>query len=207
MRFRSALYTGLCLLLLTACTPLTNYSLPVQVPPQNPSTETVITFHYVEGTMVVNSPSYRLVLYGDGTVTYEGQGTGVVNGKRTTIVDRVHVDSLLYEFGKLDFLNLDYHDELPPPKSGEEPLNYLFPLDDWPFHPLAMTVGLKIGDRHKVVLAHLPAAPEGMKALINQIHIETEAIQWVERIPYPTLTPGPTSPMPTPGSLLPSPTP
>lgn len=200
-QIRAVVIVGLCGLLLAACIPL-----PIQVsPPSAPFTETMVTFELRDGGPLVNSPSWRLILYGDGTVVYEGRGIGIVEGRQTTNVDPVHVDALLYEFGKLDFLDLEGLPEGAPPESDADPLDYLFPLDEFPpLNIASMTVGLKIGDRHKAVFANLPAAPAGMGDLIYQIHVEADAMQWVSWffensfVPFPTHTPDSPLPSPTP---------
>ena len=58
-------------------------------------------------------PEYRLTVYGNGTVVYEGKRFVRLEGKRTTAISEEKIRQLLSEFNKIDYLSLnDSYEEL-----------------------------------------------------------------------------------------------
>jgi len=120
------------------------------------------------------SPSYKLVVSGDGTVRYEGYGAVHARGVRTSQISRDAVNQLIEEFRKAHFFEL--HD-------------YRSTATDLP----GCRVSLQVGSISKEVLDYglkspqsdLPegftsGAPEALVQLENRIDEIANSRKWVK---------------------------
>ncbi len=110
-------------------------------------------------------PEYRLTIYGNGTVIYEGKRFVKIEGKRTASISEDKIRQLLSEFKRVDYFSLD--------DSYEE----LTATD----MPSAFT-SLTVGGRTKAVRHYHGdfGAPEELTALEDRIDEIVNSDQWVK---------------------------
>ncbi|MBW4695847.1 MAG: hypothetical protein KME27_29370 [Lyngbya sp. HA4199-MV5] len=119
-------------------------------------------------------PIYKLTVYGNGKVVYEGKRFVKVTGTRTTTISQAAVKKLVSEFQRLQYFQL--------------PDSYTGGHTD---APSAIT-SLTMGKQQKTVNHYLasPDAPEKLTALENKIDAVVNAKQWIgtdsERAPQGT---------------------
>ncbi len=76
-----------------------------QTPTPSDLDEVVIT---LERTVCFGvCPEYKLIVYGNGTVVYEGKRFVRIEGKRTIAISEEKVRQLLSEFKKIDYFSLN----------------------------------------------------------------------------------------------------
>ncbi len=145
---------------LTACTP----------PRIEMVDSTTITF---ERTACYGEcPAYKVTIYADGRVNYEGYGHVDIEGTQTTVINPSKVHALLYEFGKIDFFSLEDR--------------YAQSITDIP----TFTITLKIGNKQKHV-EHYGCLPQILIDLEYLIDETVGSEQWVGQNAY-QLYPKPT---------------
>jgi len=116
-------------------------------------------------------PIYKITIFPDGRVVYEGERFVKVVGKRTARISPQAVKKLIAEFDKLNYLSLAN--------------SYRGGPTDLPFAITSLT----IGKQRKTVNHYLgsPNAPEALTALENKIDTVVNSQRWVgsknEQIP------------------------
>lgn len=165
-------FASLCLTLL-ACSPLAIAATPT-VPPiaqaqsSAPTTSALIT---MERTPCFGScPAYRLTVYGDGRVVYDGLAFVATEGRRTAQLEPAQVQSLIAAVERADFFKLN--DE------------YIVDATDLP----GTRTAIALNGRTKTVWrygsagdASLDNAPRSLSELENAIDAIVNSQQWVEQ--------------------------
>ena len=126
-----------------------------------PPQDVIIT---VERTMCFGwCPDYRLSIYGNGKVVYEGRNYVQVEGKRTTYIPRSKVRELVAEFEKIQFY--EFEDK------------YIFGASDLP----SVLVSIDLEGRSKTIDMYGAEmiAPEEIAYLIKQIEEAANVTRWV----------------------------
>ncbi len=126
-----------------------------------PAQDVVIT---VERTMCYGfCPAYRLSIYGDGRVVYEGLHYVRVEGKRTTYIPKSKVRELVAEFERIEFYEFDDH--------------YVIGATDLP----SVLVSIDLEGRSKTIDMYGAEmiAPEEIANLIKQIEKAVNLAHWV----------------------------
>jgi len=116
-------------------------------------------------------PMYKLTVYGNGKVVYEGKRFVKVTGTRTTTISQAAVRKLVSEFQQINYFRL--------------PDSYAAGHTDAPYVITSLTMGKK----QKTVRHDLssPDAPKRLTELENKIDAVVNSKQWIgteeERIP------------------------
>ncbi|MEI2612218.1 MAG: DUF6438 domain-containing protein [Candidatus Promineifilaceae bacterium] len=127
-------------------------------PPQN----VIIT---IERTMCFGfCPDYRLSIYGNGKVVYEGRYYVRVEGTRTTYIPKRKVRELVSEFERIGFYNFDD--------------NYAIGVTDMP----SVLITLNLEGRSKTIDIYGGGAPDEVMNLILQIEETVKVSHWVGEI-------------------------
>lgn len=129
--------------------------------PQRASSPVVLT---LERTACFGfCPMYKLTIYGNGKVVYEGKRFVKVTGTRTTTISQAAVRRLVSEFQRIQYFNLQD--------------SYTGGHTD---APSAIT-SLSMGKRQKTVNHYLgsPDAPEKLTQLENKIDVIVNSQQWI----------------------------
>lgn len=119
-------------------------------------------------------PMYKLSVYGNGKVVYEGTRFVKVTGTRTTTISQTAVRKLIAEFQKINYFNLQD--------------SYTGGHTDAPSAITSLTMGKK----QKTVNHYLPSpdAPTQLTELENKIDAVVNSKQWIgtdaERAPQGT---------------------
>ena len=133
-----------------------------QTPVPNDLDDVVIT---LERTVCFGvCPEYKLTIYGNGTVVYEGRRFVRIEGKRTTTIGEDKVKQLLSEFERIDYFSLD--------DSYEE-----FMATDMPSAYTSLTI-----DGKTKTVRHYHgdfSAPEELTELEDKIDEVINSDQWV----------------------------
>lgn len=122
-------------------------------------------------------PIYKLIVYGNGQVVYEGKQFVKVTGTRTTTISQAAVRNLLLEFECINYFDLKDQ--------------YAGGPTDAPFAITSLT----FGKRQKSVNHYLasPVAPKQLIELENKIDRIVNSQQWIgterERTPNPPTRP------------------
>ena len=109
-------------------------------------------------------PDYRLSIYGDGKVVYEGHVYVRVEGTRTTYISKSKVRELVAEFERINFFGFENH--------------YAFGAFDLP----SIIVTIDIDGKSKAVDVYGagdPGAPEEINNLIRKIEETVNVARWV----------------------------
>lgn len=108
-------------------------------------------------------PMYKVTIYGDGKVVYEGERFVKETGTRTTKISRAAVQQLVKEFKQANYFTLSD--------------NYTGGHTD---APSAIT-SLTLGKQQKLVHHYMasPDAPETLKALEDRIDQVVNSQQWI----------------------------
>jgi len=124
-----------------------------------PAQDVIIT---VERTMCFGfCPAYRLSIYGNGKVVYEGRYHVRVEGKRTTFIPKSKVRELVAEFERIGFYEFDDH--------------YIIAATDL----ASVLVSIDLDGKSKTVDIYGGGAPEEIVNLINQIEEAANVVRWV----------------------------
>ena len=127
-----------------------------------PPQDVIIT---VERTMCFGfCPDYRLSIYGNGKVVYEGRYYVRVEGTRTTYIPKRKVRELVSEFEKIGFYNFDN--------------NYAVGVTDMP----SVLITLNLEGRSKTIDIYGGGAPDEVTNLILQIEETVKVSRWVGEI-------------------------
>ncbi|UBF30730.1 DUF6438 domain-containing protein (plasmid) [Kovacikia minuta CCNUW1] len=144
----------------------------VTVQPQRSSQPVMLT---LERTACFGfCPIYKLTVYGNGKVVYQGRRFVKVTGTRTTTISHATVNKLISEFQRIQYFKLQN--------------NYVGGHTD---APSAIT-SLAMGKQKKTVYHYLgsPDAPTQLTALENKIDAVVNSKQWIgtdaERAPEGT---------------------
>ena len=137
-----------------------------QTPTPSDLEEVVIT---LERTVCFGvCPEYKLTIYGDGSVIYEGTRFVMVEGKRTITISEEKVRQLLSEFKKIDYFSLnDNYEE--------------FMATDMPSAFTSLTV-----DGKTKTVRHYHgdfSAPKELTELENKIDEIVNSNQWIIGLP------------------------
>ncbi|SRR5258707_2611540 len=156
---RKALYLplmGLSVFLVSAITILVYlFNYYDATPPQ----DVIIT---VERTMCFGTcPDYRLSIYGNGKVVYEGHYYVRVEGTRTTYIPKRKVRELVAEFEKIGFYKFDDH--------------YAIGVTDMP----SVLITINLEGKSKTIDIYGGRAPEEIMKLISQIEEAVKVSRWV----------------------------
>ncbi|HKV47404.1 MAG TPA: ankyrin repeat domain-containing protein [Candidatus Acidoferrales bacterium] len=135
-----------------------SFRLHVQTPPV-PFPEVTdiksVRFEYTDGSIDIR-------VNGDGRVEYDGQGTGVAEGKHTRLIKAQEVQMLLDSFRKANFFSLNDDYSVSATDVGSE------------------TTSIQIGDRQKAVTDNYVQKPavldEAQKAILKYSHSD----QWTK---------------------------
>ncbi|MBD2744852.1 DUF6438 domain-containing protein [Coleofasciculus sp. FACHB-1120] len=108
-------------------------------------------------------PIYKLTVYGNGKVVYEGKRFVKVTGTRTTTISKTAARKLIADFQKLNYFKLQ------DSYTGGH-------TDD----PSAIT-SLRMGKKQKIVHYYLPSpdAPTQLTELENKIDTVVNSKQWI----------------------------
>ena len=111
-------------------------------------------------------PVYRLTVYGDGRVIYEGIRFVSVEGTRTATVSEDKVRQIIGEFYAIDYFSL--HDEYTHVNATDMP---------------SATTSITIGGKTKTVIHYHGdfSAPDELTALEDKIDEIVSTRQWVEQ--------------------------
>jgi len=120
---------------------------------------TIIT---VERTMCFGTcPAYRLNIYGDGKVVYEGRHYVQVEGTQITYIPKSKVRELVGEFERIGFYEFEDH--------------YAIAQTDMP----SVLVSINFEGKSKTIDVYGGGAPEELMKLINQIEEAANVARWV----------------------------
>ena len=113
------------------------------------------------------SPSYSLIIYGNGTVIYEGEINVHVTGKQVSQISQEKVKELVDEFYRIDYFSLND--------------SYTIPVMDL----TRTTTSITINGKTKSVYNYGNEAPRKLVELENKIDEITNSSKWVK--PHPLL--------------------
>jgi hypothetical protein len=148
--------TGLLIFILSTVSILVYlFSFYDTTPPQ----DVIIT---IERTMCFGfCPDYRLSIYGNGKVVYEGHYYVRVEGTRTTYIPKRKVRELVAEFERIGFYEFDDH--------------YLIGATDLP----SVLVSINLEGKSKTIDIYGGGAPDEIMNLIEQIEESVNVARWV----------------------------
>ncbi len=108
-------------------------------------------------------PIYKLSIYGDGTVVYEGERYVKVKGRQTTTISKAAVKQLMREFERIEYFALSDQ--------------YTGGPTDMPSAITSLTVGKRSKTIHHYLGA--PNAPQALTKLENKIDEVVNSKQWI----------------------------
>jgi hypothetical protein len=109
-------------------------------------------------------PAYRLTIYGNGRIVYEGKKNVKVEGTRTGHISKRQVRELVAEFERIKFFDLE--DE------------YIAPATDLP----STTTSITLEGRKKSIENYGWLAPQELADLEMKIDKTTNSVRWVGRV-------------------------
>lgn len=109
-------------------------------------------------------PDYRLSIYGNGKVVYEGHYHVQVEGTRTTYIPKRKVRELVAEFERIGFYEFDD--------------NYAIGVTDMP----SALITINLEGKSKTIDIYGGGAPEEIMNLIRQIEETVKVSRWVGEI-------------------------